>query len=89
MLAHPPKLQLLTHNTAPKARPSTRSVMAALESIADVTETISPNQRGRVHYQGSWWFAVCLEPIEILPGKRVRVIERDNITLIVEPLTNA
>jgi membrane protein implicated in regulation of membrane protease activity len=87
MLAHQPKLRLLI--TTQKARPSTRSAMAALESIADVTETIAPDRRGRVYYQASWWFAVCLEPIEIPAGKRVRVIERDNITLIVEPLNHA
>lgn len=88
LLFNQPKLQCLTSNTIQKTRSSIRSAMVSIESIAEVTETIWPNRLGRVYYQGSWWLAICLEPVAILEGRRVRVVARDNITLIVETLPN-
>jgi membrane protein implicated in regulation of membrane protease activity len=83
-----PKFQILTTGTTQKKKTSVRSVIAELDSIAEVTETIFPNERGRVHYQGSSWLATCLEPIAIPEGRRVRIVARDNITLLVETLPN-
>ncbi|KAM3113253.1 NfeD family protein [Phormidesmis sp. 146-33] len=57
-----------------------------LEEQGIVTETIYPNQLGRVSYQASWWFAACPHNVVLLPGTPIRVLDRINIILIVEPL---
>ncbi|PSB06569.1 hypothetical protein C7B61_16880, partial [filamentous cyanobacterium CCP1] len=47
---------------------------------------IQPGKNGRVRFQGSWWSARCEQDVTILPGEVVRVVGRQNITLIVEPM---
>ncbi len=51
---------------------------------AKVAETIIPSKIGRVHFRASDWPARCLQNVTILPGRKVRVVGIDNITLIVE-----
>ena len=51
---------------------------------AKVAETIAPNKRGRVHFRASDWPAKSLQNVTILPGKKVKVVGIDNITLVVE-----
>jgi membrane protein implicated in regulation of membrane protease activity len=58
----------------------------ALGEIGVVTETIYPQQCGRVEYRASWWEACCPTNTTIMKGTRVRVIETINITLVVVPL---
>ncbi|WP_416672022.1 NfeD family protein [Egbenema bharatensis] len=53
---------------------------------AIVDAMIQPSKNGRVRFQGSWWSARCEQNITILPGEAVRVVGRQNITLLVEPL---
>lgn len=57
-----------------------------LEEQGIVTETLYPNQLGRVNFQASWWFAACPHNVVLLPGTPIRVFDRINIILIVEPL---
>ncbi|GAB4382357.1 MAG: hypothetical protein Kow00121_42460 [Elainellaceae cyanobacterium] len=52
---------------------------------AIVEQTITPNERGRVRFWGSKWFARCAQDVQIASGEVVDVIDIDNITLIVEP----
>ncbi len=52
---------------------------------AIVSDTIAPDQRGRVHFQGSWWPALCDQDITLAVGEVVQVIGRQNITLLVKP----
>jgi tetratricopeptide (TPR) repeat protein len=52
---------------------------------AIVQQTIQPNQRGRVRYWGSDWFARCHQDIFISPGEIVDIVGVENITLLVEP----
>lgn len=52
---------------------------------AVVAKTIQPYKTGRIQFQGSWWFARCDSEITLYPGETVRVIGRQNITLLVEP----
>jgi tetratricopeptide (TPR) repeat protein len=52
---------------------------------AIVQQTIQPNQRGRVRYWGSDWFARCHQDIFISPGEVVDIVGVENITLLVEP----
>ncbi|MFT5788764.1 MAG: hypothetical protein ACI8SJ_000871 [Shewanella sp.] len=54
--------------------------------IATVKQTIGPAQKtGRIEFQGSEWPALG-DGSEIAAGSQVRVICRDNIALVVEPL---
>ncbi|HIK56236.1 MAG TPA: NfeD family protein [Synechococcales cyanobacterium M55_K2018_004] len=54
------------------------------EQEAVVSETISPSCRGRVRFQGSWWFARCEERTVLAPGETVRVVGCQEITLVVQ-----
>lgn len=58
-------------------------------SKAIVDAAISPGRAGRIRYQGSWWSARCEQDITLSPGAEVRVVGRQNITLLVEPLAIA
>ena len=54
------------------------------ENIATVEERIFPEHKGRVRFQGSFWPAQCERIIQFMPGDKVQVIGRRNITLIVD-----
>jgi|GEM_PF-3524234 len=56
-----------------------------LDQEAIVEQTIRPGQAGRVRYHSSWWFARCKEDVFLHPGDRVYVVDRMDLTLIVEP----
>ncbi|WP_299493241.1 NfeD family protein [uncultured Shewanella sp.] len=54
--------------------------------VAVVIQTIGPGQQaGRIAFQGSQWSALG-DGTEIVVGTKVRIICRDNIGLVVEPL---
>ncbi|OJJ24098.1 hypothetical protein BI308_18565 [Roseofilum reptotaenium AO1-A] len=53
-----------------------------------VDQPIPPYGRGRVYYRGSWWPATCMEETTLLTGQEVRVIQRQNITLLVTPVVS-
>ncbi|MCL6433059.1 MAG: NfeD family protein [Leptolyngbyaceae cyanobacterium HOT.MB2.61] len=53
---------------------------------ATVSETIRPGHLGRVKFQGTWWFARCEQNIVLPVGTNVYLIDRENLTLIVEPV---
>ncbi|MFQ6371899.1 NfeD family protein [Shewanella sp. YIC-542] len=54
--------------------------------LAQVKETIGPGEKtGRIHFQGADWPALGDGSV-IPPGVQVRIICRDNIALVVEPL---
>jgi len=56
-----------------------------LQNLATVSYRIQPGQIGQVKYRGSYWSACCLdEDLVLLPGAQVRVIERVELTLVVE-----
>jgi membrane protein implicated in regulation of membrane protease activity len=49
-------------------------------SVAEVTASCRPE--GQVRLQGELWRARCVEGAD--PGERVRVVARDDLTLLVE-----
>lgn len=54
--------------------------------ISTVAESTYPNKRGRINYQGSWWFALCIDNVVTPVGSTVQVTGFKNITCIVKPL---
>jgi hypothetical protein len=54
---------------------------------AVVDEEIRPEQKGRVQFRSSWWFARCEQDITLAPGERVEVLGllSDTLTLLVSP----
>jgi membrane protein implicated in regulation of membrane protease activity len=54
------------------------------EAIVD--EIVHAGDRFRVKFQGSYWFARAKSFLLILPGDSVRVVGRQNITLLVEKI---
>jgi membrane-bound ClpP family serine protease len=57
------------------------------KSEAIVVKAIEPFRPGRIRFQGSWWSARCKGNMTLLPGERVNVVGRQNITLLVEPVS--
>lgn len=56
-----------------------------VEGVAEVVETIGPGENvGRVSFRDINWNAVS-DGSEIGKGERVKIVSRDNITLVVEP----
>jgi membrane protein implicated in regulation of membrane protease activity len=56
------------------------------DDIATVDTVISPQQNGRIRFQGTWWPARSLQATAFEPNEKVRVIGRDNITILVESI---
>ncbi|NDJ18678.1 NfeD family protein [Myxacorys almedinensis] len=87
-------LKLLKRLLAKKARTSQEYAILNVaisqnyvrQDIGTVSETIHPEQGGRVEYRATWWNAVCPHNVVLPPGTRVRVLEMVNITLVVEPI---
>jgi len=73
-----------------KALEAGRKRLKASESIssslAKAVERIEPGKRGRVLYEGEYWFAESSEVIE--PGDEVVVIERKGMVLVVKKKKN-
>ncbi|WP_346293323.1 NfeD family protein [Sphaerothrix gracilis] len=55
-------------------------------SEAVVENKIEPGEFGRVRYQASRWKARCNSAIAIAENSRVRVLGRQGLTLVVEPI---
>lgn len=54
-------------------------------SHAAVVEAIAPDQPGKVEFRGSNWNACANTSIAV--GARVEILRRDNLTLVVKPLS--
>lgn len=69
--------------------PEIEAKVLELENVGIVCAKISPGQTGQIEYRGSWWSAVCLNDLVLLPKTRVKVIDRVNLILVVEPIAIA
>lgn len=64
---------------------STEEILDDVGKIVEVLKTIGPGENiGRVSFRDINWNAVG-DGAEISKGEKVRIVSRDNITLIVEP----
>lgn len=64
--------------------PDVRQQLFAWQGEAIVEQAIASNGLGRVRFQGTYWPAQCIDPMDVAPGAIVEVIGRDNLTLIVK-----
>lgn len=59
-----------------------------MEQEAIVTDVSRQGREWRVRYQGTFWTAYCTLPdMEFYPGDRVYVVGRQNIALMILPMT--
>ena len=59
------------------------------ERVAEVMVAIAPYRGGRIAYQSTFWPAQCVDShyADSIPcGSRVKVVGREGLTLLVEPL---
>ena len=61
------------------------SLQQELDQEAIVMEVIRPGKQWRVSFGGSYWNARCPQEASLQPGDIVYVVDRQNITLIIEP----
>ncbi len=73
-------LKFLFH---PQEQPKVNGVLP--ENEATVTKVIRQGAVWRVSYRASYWEARSVEPITLLPGDLVYVVDSQNITLVIEP----
>ena len=59
----------------------------AMDKIVEIVETIRPGETGRILHHGTTWPATCLDHT-IEAGERARLLFRDNVAWVVEPLDN-
>lgn len=57
------------------------------EKYAQVIEDINPQKNGRIKYGGTTWTARCTSSA-IQTGNTVRVLHREGMTYVVEPVLN-
>ena len=73
-------------NPVDSDRPQNSLFHVAPPDIAIVDVTIQPDIGGRVRYQGSFWSAKSFQNKGILEGQYVKVLDRDNLTLVVKEI---
>jgi len=66
----------------------TNSEEAGIGKIAEVIESAGVVKEGRIRFQGTSWKALAREG-EIAVGTRVRIVSRDSMTYIIEPVSEA
>lgn len=67
---------------------STYLTSSKIEDEATIEAVIQPGRLWRVYYQGTSWKARSNQNVSLEVGDTVYVVDRQNITLIVEPAPN-
>ncbi|MGI5860902.1 MAG: NfeD family protein [Myxococcales bacterium] len=76
-------------SSAEKSVQPTEEDLDSFGKVVDVIVTIGPNdQTGRVRYLGTSWPARSLKG-SLEPGSRARIVDRENLGFVVEPLVDA
>ncbi|MEL7005342.1 MAG: NfeD family protein [Bacteroidota bacterium] len=57
-----------------------------LSGIGTAKTIITSSKRGRIRLFGSWWSAISVGNIIIQPDQKIRIIGREGMVLIVEPI---
>lgn len=70
------------------ARPLPQAYGASRHCKGYVEQAISPDSRGRVRYQATYWFGVCDDGRSLPKGTEVTILGRRGNTLIVEPINS-
>ncbi len=66
-------------------RTSTDEDIDALGTVVEVIEDVGPFESGRIRFRGSTWAAQSIQD-RIPAGRRARILTRDNLIWIVEPV---
>jgi membrane protein implicated in regulation of membrane protease activity len=64
---------------------STDEDLDAYGSVVEVAETIPKGEEGRIRFRGTTWAATCYDQT-LEAGSRAKLMMRDGITWVVEPL---
>ncbi|MCU0549152.1 MAG: NfeD family protein [Leptolyngbya sp. Prado105] len=72
----------------PESPSEYRTKVLEVGRIAVVCELLRPGQFGQVEVGGTWWTAYCLQELELPVGAKVKVIDRVDLTLVVEPVAS-
>lgn len=71
----------------PKHTTFTPSSLFPDRDRAVVSNAITANQLGRIHYQETYWFGCALNDVSIPEGTIVEVLQRRGNTWLVKPIT--
>jgi len=78
---------MLNHKRLQTVRPLAQDYLgASRQTKGYVEQAISPDSRGRVRYQATYWFGICDDGRSLPKGTEVTVIGRQGNTLIVQPV---
>ena len=64
---------------------STDEDLDAFGTVVEVAETIPKGDQGRIRFRGTTWAATCYERT-LEAGSRARLVTRDGIAWVVEPM---
>ena len=65
-------------------RESTNEDLDAAGTVVTVTETISPQDQGRIRYRGTTWPAICDDHVLEIDAE-AKLVRRENLAWVVEP----
>ena len=80
-------LSLIKNNSNNINKNSNQRFKNRFQGEGKIYETVFPEQKGRIYFKGSYWFARCNLDLILNPGDIVEVIDRQALTLIVIPKT--
>lgn len=80
-------------DTFPKVTTALRQILPigkegdSHDTQATVFDLIPVNGTGYIKFRGCFWLARCFQQVSLEPNMVVKVIDREGLTLIVEPVS--